>query len=356
MVALARELHSRGHSLLVTAFYPGGPLVKDLCESGVRVVTLNKKGRWDVFGFLRRLIALVRHEKPDVLYAYLPVPNLLSVLLKPIFPKVRMVWGVRASNVDFNQYDWLARAVFRLECLFSRFADLIIVNSNAGRNYHVAQGFPESKMVVIPNGIDTVRFKPDSVARSKARAEWGIKENEKLVGLVARIDPMKDHPTFLKAAELLIRESPDIRFVCVGDGPEPYKSDVLKLASDLGFGGKIVWTGSRSDMPDVYNALDVAVSSSYGEGFPNVLGEAMACGVPCVATDVGDSAWIVADTGVVVAPRNPEILAQGISECLKKKSAALAVACRVRIVDMFSLEQLVDKTEKALLDLMEAKT
>lgn len=355
LVALAKGLKERGHSVLVAVFYPGGPLEKDLEDSGVPVNILDKHGRWDVFPFLWRLISLVRYEKPDILLGYLPVPNLLTVLLKPLLPRIKMVWGVRASNVDLSRYDWLVRVVFRIECFFSRFADLIIVNSRAGQEYHLKHGFPESKMVVVPNGIDTERFVPDPEARHRVRKEWGITDNEKLIGIVARLDPMKDYPTFLKAASLLAKERDDVRFVCVGDGPEPYKSELKRLAQALKLEDKLIWAGSRDDMPAVYNALDIASSSSsYGEGFPNVVGEAMACGVPCVVTDVGDSAWIIGDTGLAVGPKDPVALAKSISKMLKElddNSTQIAEKVRTRIVENFSLSRLITNTNQQLLSL-----
>lgn len=349
LVALAKGLHSRGHSVLVAVFYSGGPLEKDLRDSGVPVNSLNKLGRWDVFPFLWRFVRLVRHEKLDILHGYLPMPNLLTVLLKPLFPRVRMVWGVRASNMDLNQYDRLSRVVFRLECFFSRFADLIIVNSNAGRDYHFKHGFPEGKMVVVPNGIDTERFIPDTEARHRVRREWGIADNENLIGIIARLDPMKDHRIFLKAASLLAKGRDDVRFVCVGDGPEPYKSELKKLSHELGLEGKLIWAGTHQDMPAVYNAIDIVTSSSsFGEGFPNVIGEAMACGVPCVATDVGDSALIVGDAGVVVPPKNPERLASGLRALLEKGCADGGEKARSRIIEHFSLNSMVQMTEEIL--------
>jgi glycosyltransferase involved in cell wall biosynthesis len=290
----------------------------------------------------------VRHEKPEILHGYMPVPNLLAVLLKPLFPRIRMVWGVRASNVDLSRYDRLSRVVFRLECFFSRFADLIIVNSHAGRDYHLKHGFPEGKMVVVHNGIDTERFIPSPEARSRVRKEWGIADNEKLIGIVARLDPMKDHPTFLKAASLLAKEQDNVRFVCVGDGPEPYKSELKRLSRELGLESKLIWAGAHSDMPAVYNAMDVAASSSFGEGFSNVIGEAMACGVPCVATDVGDSALIVGDAGAIAPPRNPEALARSLGQMLSIDKSAISSKTRKRIKEKYDLIHLIDFTESVL--------
>ncbi len=347
---LAKGLHQQGHEVAVAVFYANGPLKTELREIGVPILDLRKSGRWEVLPFFIRLVRVVWKLKPEVIYGFLGTPNILTAFLKPIFPKIRMVWGVRASNVDLDRYDWLSRLSYRIECQLSRFADLIICNSRAGQAYAAAHGYPREKMTVIPNGIDTERFKPDVATRVRVRKEWGVAENEMLIGLVARLDPMKDHPTFLRAAAVLARQRPDVRFVCVGDGAEPYKSELHKLASELGLDEKLIWAGSRQDMPAICSALDVASSSSYGEGFSNTIAEAMACGVPCVVTDVGDSALVVGGAGEIVPPAMPEALYEGFRVMLKRLSPELSKAARDSIVNRFTNEQLVNTTVKILVE------
>ena len=349
LVTLAKGLQQQGHDVTVAVFYVGGPLERELHESGIPVFDLRKSSRWDVLPFFIRLVRVVWKAKPRVIYGFLGTPNILTAFLKPFFPKIRMVWGVRASNMDLNRYDWLTRLSYSIECRLSRFADLIICNSRAGLEYAAAHGFPKAKMTVIPNGVDTERFKPVAVARERVRAEWGIREKEILIGLVARIDPMKDHPTFLRAAAMLAQERPDIRFVCVGDGSEPYKSESRQLANELGLDGRLIWAGARHDMPAIYNALDIASSpSSFGEGFSNTITEAMACGVPCVVTDVGDSVLIAGGTGVVVPPARPDALCEGFRLMLKRLGPDIRDAARTSIVNRFTNDLLVTDTVKML--------
>jgi glycosyltransferase involved in cell wall biosynthesis len=348
LVALAKGLHERRHSVVVAVFYSGGPLEKELRDAGVMVRALGKRGRWDVAGFLLRLVRFMYEEKPDTLYGFFGTPNILTVLLKPFFPRIRMIWGVRGSYLDFTRYDWLAGLHYEAERRLSRFADLIIVNSRAGLDHAEANGFPKNKMVVIPNGIDAKRFRPDSEARRRVRAEWEVTENEKLIGMVGRLHPMKDHPTFLRAAAMLLQERQDVRFVCVGEGPVGYQRELHALGEELGLSQRLIWAGARGDMPAAYNALDIATSSSYGEGFPNVVGEAMACGVPSVVTDVGDSAWIVGETGVVVPPKNPVALATGWKVSLARDRSEMALKARLRVEENFSVGQMTEQTEKAI--------
>ncbi|HEY9098809.1 MAG TPA: glycosyltransferase [Thiobacillus sp.] len=348
LVILAKGLHQQGHKVSVAVFYANGPLEKELHEIGIPIFNLRKSGRWDVFPFFMRLVRVVGKLRPQTIYGFLGIPNILTVFLKPLFPEIRMVWGVRASNMDLDRYDWVSRASYRVECWLSRFADLIICNSRAGLEYAAAHGFPRKNMTEIPNGIDTERFQPDAAARARVRQMWCIAENEILIGLAARLDPMKDHPTFLRAAAMLARARPDVRFVCVGDGPESYKAELHRLAIDLELDGKLIWAGGHSDMPAVFSALDIACSSSFSEGFSNTIAEAMACGVPCVVTDVGDSALIVAGTGIVVPPAKPEALYEGFLLLLEKLEPGLQGATRAAICNRFTDNALVTKTVAVL--------
>ena len=352
LVTLAKALNKENFNVTILCFYSGGILAKDLENTGVKLISLEKQHRWDVLSFSWRLYSEIKRLNPDILHGYLGSGNLLATFLKPALPTTRIFWGVRASNMDLTRYDWLSRVLYRLECFCSRFPDLIIVNSHAGQAYQLAHGFPADKMVVIPNGIDTEKFKPNPNARTKIRSEWGIPANTILVGLVGRLDPMKDHPTFLKAAALLCQVRQDVLFVCIGGGLENYAREMHQLANQLEISEKVIWAGARADVADVYNALDIAVSSSsYGEGFPNVIGEAMACGVPCVATDVGDSAWIVGDTGIIVPPKNPEELVAGWLTCMERDKNKFGLQVRSRISENFSVKHLVEKTQEVLKDL-----
>lgn len=349
---LTRLLDQAGHDVRIAVFYAGGGLETETRAAGVPVVDLQKGGRWDLLPFLWRLFRLLRKERPAIVHGYLTVPNLLAVLLKPFLPGVRVVMGIRASNMDLDRYDWLSRLTTRLERIASWGADLLIVNSRAGRDHLLAQGFAPGKVCVVPNGIDTGRFRPDPAARREQRAAWGIGEDERLIGLIARWDPMKDHPNFLRAAARLHADHPGTRFVCMGGGDIAYRSQLESLAATLGLAEAIAWREPQAELTPVYAALDILVSASrFGEGFSNVIGEAMATGVPCVVTDVGDSAWIVGDTGRVAPPGDAAALAAAVDELLDlppAARAALGERAHARIEQNFSLEALTNNTLAAL--------
>ena len=354
LVNLAHGLRKIGHDVMVVTFYSGECLESELSAEGIPVWTLGKRGRWDILRPVMKLLRLVQENQPTILYSYLSTANLLGLVPKAWFPSLKLVWGIRASNVDFKCYDWFAKLSFQCECLLSKVADLIIINSHAVRDYHLAHGFPETKMIVIHNGIDTDRFNHDEEAGRRVRKEWGIEDQEILIGHVGRLDPMKDHPTFLRAAKLLAEKRKDIRFVCVGEGASGYREKLSSIADDLGLANRVIWAGPRRDMPDVYNALDVAVSSSrWGEGLPNVIVEAMACGVLCVVTDVGDSAFLVGDSGIVVQAGDPTLLAQGLVAALNSVHSKDSNRLRERVINNFNMPSCVDQSQRTLASLLE---
>jgi len=351
LVALAKGLWRQGVSVTVATFYPGGPLGRDIESTGVSIESLEKRARWDVLGFFWRLLRLVRRIQPTILHGYLATANILTVLLKPFFPSAKIVWGLRASNMELERYGYVDQIQSWVECKLSHFADLIVVNSHAGFDFAARKGFPQDKMVVIPNGIDTERFVPDRLLRDKLRTEWGVGPTEILIGLVARLDPMKDHPTFLRAAAFFARECPHVRFVCVGDGAASYREQLQALSRELGLAESLRWVGFRDDIAAVYNSLDLACSSSlFGEGFSNAIAEAMACGVPCVVTDVGDSAAIVGATGEVVPGGDPQALANGWRRLRARLRVQpdLRAEARNRIAQHFGVASLVERTSAAL--------
>ena len=350
---LARGLRQRGDNVTVIVFYGGNtPLASQLVDCGVRLVTLDKKSRWDVLGFLYRLCSHLRAEIPDVLHGYLVDSNILVTLLSPMLPGTATVWGIRASNMDLSHYDWLARFTFKFSCWLSRFPDLIISNSEAGRRHHIASGFRPTKMEVVSNGIDTAYFRAHPAAGKRLRAEWNVSDTTPLIGMVARLDPMKDHFTFLRAAALLVQELPDARFVCVGDGPAEYRQHLLRFSDNLGLSSHVLWTGNRTDLPDLYSALNLAtLTSSSGEGFPNVIAEAMACGVPVVATDVGDVLTILGPLGTTVATGNPTLLKAAWITALRTGRTS-SNELRDRVVRKFSANTLIEMSRNLLIPIV----
>lgn len=348
LATLAMGLKERSHDVCVSVLYGGGALEQRLRESNIRLIDLHKKGRWDVTGFLLRLAKMLRREQPDVIYSFLPIQNLLAGILSPLCRPAHIVWGVRASGFDLSGYDWMTRHSYLLERRLSGLPDLIIVNSQAGLSHMTGHGVGKSKLSFIANGIDCERYRADTDARRETRAGWHVGDGEQLVGWVARFDPLKDPHTFFRAAAQFAATNPSAKFVCVGDGPTAMMQELTAASLELGLEQRLVWAGRRDDMPAVYNALDLFCLSSVSEGFPNVVAEAMACGVRCVVTDVGDAAAIVGETGLVVPPRQPEEMAAAIGKLLDDPKTASLPDPRARVLSEYNVDAMVKRTEAAL--------
>lgn len=351
LAALAGGLARRGHQVAVAMFYDGGPNEDALTSIGVRLIYLQKSSRWDVFSPLLRLSSLIRAERPDVLYAFLPTQNALAAFLAPFGAKTRLVFGVRAAGMQAVHYDALSAVIYPIEATLSRRADLIIANAEAGRIDAVKRGMPADRIVVIPNGIDTGIFRPDPEERKALRRQWNIEEGSFVIGFVARLDPMKDHKNFLNAAAKFMQYDPSARYVCVGGGQKEYRESIMAHAWSVGLDDRIIWAGEIRNARAVYNAFDIAtLSSAFGEAFPNAIGEAMACGVPVVATDIGDVASILGKLGEVVPPAEPDLLCAGWVKMRQrvKDEPTIRSAVRQRIVENYNITTMAARTEQEL--------
>jgi glycosyltransferase involved in cell wall biosynthesis len=287
-----------------------------------------------------------------VIYAFLPMQTVLAALLRPRRLAARLVFGIRGSQVESNRYDSLIALVYRLEAWLAGRADLIIANADAGRADAIRRGFPSDRIVVIANGIDTNVMRPDADGGRKQRRAWGIADDAFVIGCVARFDPMKDHANFLAAAARFTTKVPTARFVCVGDGPPAYRAELEAVAQSLGLAGRIVWAGEIASMATGYNAFNiVTLPSAFGEGFPNAVGESMACGIPVVATDVGDVRAIIGELGEVVAPKRPDLLCAGWEGLRQRlvQDANLPDAARKAILANYSVDTMIERTENILL-------
>ena len=348
LAMLAASLERRGHDVRVAVFYSGGEIALAQRNPRLELLPLGKSGRWDAIGPLVRLRRLLVTERPDVLYAFQPMQAALAALLLPARQRTRLVFAVRAAGMQ--PHDRLSALSYRLEAWLSRRADLIIANSRAGRADAAARGMPAERIAIVRNGIDTDAMRPDPESGRAQRRAWGIGEDAFVIGCVARLDPMKDHATLLAAAAQFARVHADAHFVLVGGGPADYRRRLAALARAHGLEGRVTWAGEMADVSAAYNGFDIAtLSSAFGEGFPNVVGEAMACGIPVVATAVGDVAEMVGEFGAVVEPRSPESLAAGWSEQRRQVSEnrVRREAMRAFIVESYGVDRMVRRTEDA---------
>jgi glycosyltransferase involved in cell wall biosynthesis len=355
LAVLAAGLARRGHNVAVAVLYAGGALEALLGGSGVRLLSVDKSSRWHALAPLAKLRRIFIGERPDLVYAFLPTQTTLAALLLPSHLQAKLVFGLRAGGMQLDRYDTLSALTYRSEAWLSRRADLIIANARAVRADAAMRGLPAERIAVIPNGIDTEAMRPDPAARRAMRQAWGVTDDAFVIGCVARLDPMKDHANLINAAASFAKGNPDARFICVGTGRADYRTRLAATASALGLSHCMIWTGELGDVKAAYNAFDVAtLPSAFGEGFPNVLGEAMACGTPVVATDVGDARAIVGTYGEVVSPGEPKSLAAGWTRLRQRlaQDPGLRQAARTAIVASYGLDAMVLRSEAILAQLV----
>lgn len=332
----------------VVSLTGSGPLGARIAALGIPVINLgmNKgrlaKGPALIAGFLR-LRRLIRQEQPDIVQAWMYHANLFAGLAAATMPGAPpVIWGIRQSDLDPKISKPATIRIAKLGGRLSRrLSDKILCCSDVARVVHERIGYDPARMVVIPNGFDLGEFKPDPAARAAIRREIAVPDDAPVIGLVARFDAQKDHRNFLAAAGQVRKALPNAHFLLCGSGADAANREIAGWIDDFDLGASCRLLGARGDIPAVTAALDIAVSSSaFGEGFPNVLGEAMAAGVPCVATDVGDSRMIVGDTGRIVPPRASGALSDAMLSLLRlpaDERRALGTAARRRIADEFEI-------------------
>lgn len=320
-----------------------GPVGERIRELGVSVRALGMRRGRPGTGGLVRLRRWLRRSEPDLVQTWMYHADLLGGLAAKLAGPIPVVWGIRNGVLEpvgnKRTTIWTAKACATLSRWLPNW---IVCCSESARRFHESMGYRSEKMSVIPNGFDLLRFKPDPEARSQIRRELGTPSNAVLIALVARWDPQKDHENFIRAAGRLAPHAPDVRFVLCGDGITPDNKSLMSQIENAGLSDRCHLLGRRMDVARVTAALDIATCSSYAEAFPNVLGEAMACGVPCVTTDAGDAADIVGDTGIVVPTKNPAALAGAWMKLVDMGAAArnqLGERARRRIRQQFDLTQ-----------------
>jgi glycosyltransferase involved in cell wall biosynthesis len=327
----------------VIALRRGGPMRARLEEAGASVDEIEGDGLRESWRNWRAALREVRAHKPDIVHGWMYAGQVAAVAMRRwACPEAALIWNVRASLTGLATFPRRTRWSIELSRMLSGRADALVFNSHVGMSEHVAHGFDGRRGLVIANGYDTAQWRRDPAARARLRERLGIAEATIVVANVARFDPMKDHATLLRAVAAL--KDLNVHFLLVGPGvsaDNPFFADHVR---DLGLDGRVSLLGERRDVVDLLSASDLFCLSSYTEGLPNAVAEAMACALPCVSTDVGDVAQLVGDTGRVVPPRDPAALAaalRALIEAGNDERASLGEGARRRIVEQFDLTRMV---------------
>lgn len=330
----------------VISLTDGGELAGKIEGLGVPVESVGMAGLADAPRTLLRLARRIREINPDVVQTWMYHGDLIGGLAtwcaRQGGRKIPIVWNIRLSEVDPKFVKWSTRLIIRcLALLSARMPAAILANARASLTTHQAMGYAPHKFVLIPNGFDLAQFKPDIDARAELRRELGVPQDAILVGKAGRFDAQKDYPSFLAAVRRVTTARPDVVFLACGSGVTDTNPEMCALVgAPL---PNLHLLGKRTDMSRVHAALDVAVSTSIGEGFANAIGEAMCCAVPCVVTNVGDSKDIVGDCGITVAPSDPEAVTNAILELVGMSAAerqALGKRARARVAQKYDIDRI----------------
>jgi glycosyltransferase involved in cell wall biosynthesis len=339
LVRLVARLDPDRHQSVVVSMTGPGALAPALESAGIELFSLGMRRGWPDPRGLFRLAHILRRVRPEIVQTWLYHADLLGLLGRhAALVSCRLFWNIRCTETTDSS------VIRRLLTWLSRVPELVIVNSRAGERFHKALGYRPRRWAHIPNGCDTTLFRFDAQGRRSLRAELGIGDEMVAIGLPARYHPMKDHDNFLAAAARLAAIRPEAMFILAGQGTDRRNMPLADAISRRGLGERIRLLGNRRDMVRLFSALDVAtLSSAFGEGSPNVLVEAMSCGIPCVATDCGDAAELIGPNGWVVPPRDPEALAAAwnrLVELGQNGRQSLGTEARKRTAELYDLQSI----------------
>ncbi|MGB7379998.1 MAG: glycosyltransferase [Rivularia sp. (in: cyanobacteria)] len=348
---LLSRINRKRFSPTVISLLDRGTFGEQIEAEGIPVYTLNMKQGIPTPANIWTLIKIIRQIKPDLIQGWMYHGNIAAQLARlSLLYQVPVLWSIHYSPTLLSLEKRLTALLIKSGAYFSPFSASNIFVSQTSRQKHEKLGYHSKHNCVIPNGFDTSVFAPSSVAIKKIRFELSLPKDSILIGMMGRYHPMKDHRNFLEAAALISQKYDNLYFVLAGTGVDKDNKNLVDLIQDLQLVKKTRLLGERRDIPRLAAAFDIfTLPSAYGEAFPLVVGEAMSCGVPCVVTDVGDSGFIIGETGRVVAPRNPETLTKAWQELLEMEAEdreALGKAARARIQKLFSLDSVVSEYEQ----------
>jgi len=350
-ITLVQNLDKDIFELSVSTMYGG--LQEDKLSSlkNVNYYNLAKKGRYDVLGFYAKYKKLLTNINPDIIYSFKEEMNVFSYLCKP--KQTKIIWGFRSSNMDLTKYGKVSQLLSYLQKRLSKNIDMIISNSYASILHHKSLGYTLKNHTVVANGIDINLYKKNLAYREKFRKKHHLKSSDIAIGIVARIDQMKGYTVFVKSAKNILELYNNVYFFAVGDGDIKIKKECESILKEFNH-TKFIWLEKQLNMEKIYSGLDISTSSSiFGEGFSNSIAEAMSCSLPCIVTDVGDSRYIVKNTGEIVKPNDVQDLTKGFKKLLNSDYQDLGIKANERIVNNFSVDKMVQNTKQVVKELYE---
>ncbi|WP_215778397.1 glycosyltransferase [Paludibacterium sp. B53371] len=327
--------------VLVVSLTSQGEVGNELTKAGYTVKAIQLKPGIGGIKSLYNLIRLIQKSQPDIVSTWLYHADLIGGLAARLAGINAVVWGIRNGELPRHATKRTTRLTAKICAICSRWIPAKIIScSQKAQQVHIKMGYDPRKFSVIPNGFDLTKFKIIPNAGSELRDSLGISPTVQLIGMVARYDPIKNHEGFLKAAAILSAHRENVHFILVGQGIDHNNQQLSDLITSLNLQNRVHLLGLRRDTASLYPAFDIATLTSWSEAFPTVVGEAMACAVPCVVTDAGDAAHIVGDTGIVVPAGDIEALSHAWQQLLElgpDHRRQIGLRARARIAENFEI-------------------
>lgn len=315
-----------------------GPI---LHKQGIEVIALNMQCTSNSLQGLITLWRVLRKIKPDYVQGWMYHANIVALLIGKLAGVPKIYWNIRCSLMDLSKYSFFTRVTFKLGKIFSKWPTGIINNSKNSIQEHIESGYINNNLIYIPNGFDIQIFKPNSHGYLQFREKYNLPKDCIIIGMIARFDPMKDHQTFIEAAGILAKENKNVYFVCAGKDVNKENVALQVAINKHDLQEKIILLGLQKNLHQLYPAFDyLAQTSIFGEGFPNVVAEAMACGVACFVTDVGDSLTVIGDCGHIIEKQDAKQIANTWQKVIQQNNVNRD-KIRARIVDYFSIEKCI---------------
>jgi glycosyltransferase involved in cell wall biosynthesis len=337
---------------LVLTLSKNGLLKDQFLENGIPVWEVEIKGPMSLLRAVLVFNKLIKDFKPDIVQAWMYHANLFSCCLKILCSKIPLVWNIRRNNYHASNLKLTTRIIAHCGAILSRwFPALTIYCAHSALFSHAKSGYYKKNAIVVHNGVDTLRFRPDPVKRFELRSTLGIESDTVLVGMVARFIPEKNHELFCKMASRLKTGKIKMKFLFCGLGISNDNTQLMAIVTKYSLEEDLILLGSTRAPEFVYPALDVHVLCSKSEGFPNVIAEAMACGIRVVSTDCGDAKYIIKNPLSIVSGDDPELLCQAVLDCLDSE-VKLSIT---QAEEQFSVKYFCHSYLKAWLSLLPSK-
>lgn len=346
LVDLMSQLEARGCTVSVINLKDRGSQYERISRMGVDVLQIDHSSVISSLMSIAKTIKGAKSFRPDVIQGWMYHGNLAASLLALVFA-MKPYWSIHHSVVNINFEKKSLQRLISLLKLLSCHPKGIHYCSSTSSKQHELLGFAAKKSFIVPNGVDIQKFTGNRLKGQELRAKLGLEEESIVVGHIARFHPMKDHLNFIEAAGRLTKMTSNVKFLMVGKGVDQKNSTIMQALSSSNLEDHFLLLGERLDIPDLMSTLNVfSTSSAWGEAFPIVLAEAMASGVPCVATDLGDCAWLIGETGIIVPPRDSDALSRAwqtiIQEGVEGREER-GIRARDRIRNLFTLDVMADK-------------